>query len=171
MRVSLIAAMAANRVIGRDNGLPWYLPPDLKRFKALTMGHVLVMGRRTYDSVGQPLPGRTNLVVTRQEGWTAPGVVVARSLPAAIEEARRRGESELFIAGGAEVYRQALPLADRIYLTRIEADFAGDARFPEIPAAEWRLAESEGHPLAGTPPVPFRFEVWERIAPAAPDRE
>lgn len=162
MRVSLIAALTANRAIGRDNALPWYVPADLKRFKTLTMGHTLVMGRRTFDSVGEPLPGRTNLVVTRQEGWAAPGVTVVHSLPEALETARRAGEEELFIAGGAEIYRLALPLADRLYLTRLETEIEGDAFFPELPPGAWRLTESEPHPATHAVPFAFRFEVWER---------
>jgi|HubBroStandDraft_3_1064219.scaffolds.fasta_scaffold25548_2 dihydrofolate reductase len=144
-RLSLIAAMAANRVIGAGNALPWRLPADLRRFKRLTMGACLVMGRRTWESIGRPLPGRTTVVVSRRPGYAAPGALVAHSLPAALDAARRAGEGETFVAGGAEVYRQTLALADRLYLTVIHRDFAGDALFPAFDPAGWRLIEAERH--------------------------
>ncbi|HEX6864402.1 MAG TPA: dihydrofolate reductase, partial [Thermoanaerobaculia bacterium] len=114
MKISLIAALARNRVIGRDNRLPWRLPPDLRRFKQLTMGHTLLVGRKTFESIGRPLPGRSMLVVSRQEGYSPEGVRVARSVQEALDLARAGGETELFVAGGAEIYRQTLPVADRL---------------------------------------------------------
>ncbi|MFL6195897.1 MAG: dihydrofolate reductase [Thermoanaerobaculia bacterium] len=155
MKVSLIAAMASNRTIGVDNRLPWRLPKDLKRFKDLTMGHALVMGRKTYDSVGHPLPGRTTIVITRQPDWRRKGVLVAHTLEDAL--ALAEGD-EVFVAGGEEVFRHALDRADRIYLTRIEKEFPGDTIFPEFEGPAWRLAEREEH--GGE--VPFAFELWER---------
>jgi dihydrofolate reductase len=133
--IALIAAMARDRVIGRGNALPWHVPADLRFFRKMTLGHPVVMGRRTFDSVGKPLPGRLNLVVTRQKDWSYPGVEVFGSVDAALdralEDARRRGLKEAFVAGGGEIYVEALGRADRIYLTRIDLEVAGgDAWFP-----------------------------------------
>jgi dihydrofolate reductase len=161
--VALIAAVAANGVIGRDNRLPWRLPADLRRFKELTMGHALVMGRRTYESIGRPLPGRVTVVLTRDPAFMAPpGALAARSLEEALAAAAAAtpGAGEVFVAGGAEVYAQALPRADRLYLTRVEAEVEGDARFPDLDPARWRLAAAERLDLG---PPSCRFEVWERI--------
>src|SRR5437867_8251794 len=132
MTLSIIAAMARNRVIGRDNRLPWHLPADLARFKQLTMGHWLLVGRKTYDSIGRPLPGRTIVVITRNKGFTAKGVLVAYSLAEAV---RMAAGDEVFVAGGAQIYQQALPLARRMYLTILDQDFEGDAFFPDFDPA------------------------------------
>jgi dihydrofolate reductase len=121
MIVSLIAAVSDNGVIGLDGSIPWRLPADLKLFKQLTMGHTLILGRKTYQSIGRPLPGRKMVVLTRQLGFTAPGCHIAPSLEQALDTARAEGETEAFIGGGAVVYAQALPLADRIYLSRVHA--------------------------------------------------
>jgi dihydrofolate reductase len=159
MTLSAIVAMAANRCIGRDNTLPWRLPADLKRFKQLTLGHTLVMGRKTYESIGRPLPGRTMVVVTRQRDYTPEGVRVAHSLELALELAR--GDDEVFIAGGADLYRQALPQVRRLYLTRIDREYAGDTFFPELDLSGWRLLAEEHHPATPTEP-PFSFLTYER---------
>jgi dihydrofolate reductase len=132
--------MARNHVIGRDNGLPWRLPADLQRFKAVTMGKPVLMGRKTYESIGKPLPGRTNLVLTRDSGWRAPGVVVVHSIDEAL-----RGE-ELAGIGGAEIFQLLIPLATRIHLTRIEADIPGDTVFPPLDYSEW--VETDSRSLA-----------------------
>ena len=163
MRLSLIAAMAADGVIGRDNSLPWHLPPDLRRFKQLTMGHVLLMGRRTFESIGQPLPGRKTIVLSRQVGWAPPDVKVAPSLKEALELAEREsgGAGEIFVVGGAEIYRQTLKAADRLYLTRIEAEIPGDAWFPSFDTQAWGLVEEERHLPGDEAPFPYRFETWE----------
>lgn len=162
MRISLIAAMARNRVIGRDNRLPWRLPADLRRFKELTMGHALLVGRKTFESIGRPLPGRRMLVVSRREGYAPGGVRVARSVQEALDLARAEGEAELFVGGGAEVYRQTLPVADRLHLTRIEEDVPGDAYFPEFDETEWRLVDREDHEPCGEVPFAWSFQVYER---------
>lgn len=162
MRITLIAAIASNRVIGEDNDVPWKLPPDLRRFKRLTMGHILLMGRKTYDSVGRPLPGRTNLVVSRQEAYAPKGVHVARSVEEALAWARQAGESELFVAGGAEIYRQTLPVADRLQLTRIQEEFPGDAYFPEYDETDWVLVEREDHGPGDGAPFGYSFQVFDR---------
>lgn len=146
-RLSALVAMAKNRVIGCNNALPWHLPPDLKHFKSLTMGHPIIMGRKTYESIGRPLPGRISIIVTRQAGYQVSGAIVVGSLAQALQAARRKGnehadlgsaaDGETFIIGGAEIFRQALPLCDRIYITEIQADFAGDILFPEFNLEEW----------------------------------
>ncbi|MBM4180575.1 MAG: dihydrofolate reductase [Betaproteobacteria bacterium] len=133
--LSVIAAMARNRVIGVNNTLPWRLPEDLKHFKALTMGHPIIMGRKTFESIGKPLPGRTTVIVTRDSGYRVEGCLTATSIDAAI--AACAGEPEIFFVGGAELYAQVLPRADRLYLTEIQADYAGDAWFPAFDRDAW----------------------------------
>lgn len=162
MRISLIVAMARNRVIGRDNRLPWRLPADLRRFKELTMGHTLLVGRKTFESIGRPLPGRKMLVVSRREGYAPEGVRVAHSVQEALDLARAEGEPELFVGGGAEIYRQTLPVADRLHLTRIEEDVPGDAYFPEFDETEWRLVDREDHGPSEEAPFAWSFQVYER---------
>ncbi len=159
-RVSLIVAMAKNRVIGIDNTLPWHLPADLKHFKALTMGHHIVMGRKTYESIGKPLPGRTSVVVTRNAGYSAPGVTAVNSLPAAISACG--DDDEIFVIGGAELYLQAITLADRIYLTEIGADIHGDAYFPEINLGEWQEVSRETHLQPEPQPLQYHFVIYNR---------
>jgi dihydrofolate reductase len=159
MRRSLIVAAAENGVIGVDNRLPWRLPADLRRFRRLTMGHHIIMGRKTYESIGRALPGRITVVLTRTAGFDVPGVIVARSLDDAFLQAAARGESEAFVCGGADVYAQALPQCERAYLTVVERQYTGDAVFPGLDSVEWVLSESEPHSEAEPP---FRFETWER---------
>ena len=158
MTVTLIAAVGANRAIGRDNGMPWHLPEDLAHFKRTTLGHTLVMGRRTYDSIGRTLPGRTTVVVTRQAGWSAPGVLVAHSLEQALEMA---DGGEVFVAGGGEIYAQALPVADAMVLTEVEQSPEAEVFFPEVDTADWREVCRE--PRDG-----FSFVTYERVAAPAP---
>lgn len=165
-KISLIVAMAANRVIGRDNALPWRLPADLRRFKQVTMGHTLVMGRKTYDSIGRPLPGRRTVVVTRQPGWSpqgakeTDGVQVVPSLDDALATAS--GESEVFVAGGGEMFRAILPRADRIHLTRIDAEISGDTTFPEFDPTAWKIVEEEHHEPDAENPFPYTFQILDR---------
>ena len=160
MRITLIAAMAANRAIGLDNRLPWRLPADQRRFKRLTMGHPMIMGRRTFDSIGGvPLPGRPTIVVTRDPRWSAPGVEVAHSVDEALD--RARGD-EVFVAGGEEIFRLALPRADRIQLTRIDQDFPGDTFFPEIDESDWETVEREDHGPTAETPFAYSFLVMDR---------
>ena len=141
--LALIAARARNGVIGLDNRMPWYLPEDLAYFKRVTLGKPVVMGRKTFESIGRPLPGRLNIVVTRNPGWQAAGVQVAHSLDAALVLAAAAVPEEIMLIGGAELYRQALPQADVLYLTEIDAEFAGDAFFPEVDLARWRIDREE----------------------------
>jgi len=140
-RVSLLVAMARNRVIGAQGRLPWHIPADLKRFKALTMGHHIVMGRKTFESIGRLLPGRTTVILTRQPAYRVPGAIVVRSLDEALEECH--GDDEIFVIGGGELYREALPRADRIYLTEVDGEFAGDTYFPQLDRNQWQERDSE----------------------------
>jgi dihydrofolate reductase len=169
-RISLISAMARNRSIGIDNRLPWHLPADLKRFKALTMGHPMILGRRTFDSIGgRPLPGRPTIVVTRRTDWPAPGATVAHTLDEALERARELDPEEVFVGGGEEIFRLALDgdRADRIHLTVIEQDFPGDTFFPEIDERSWRLTWREDHPGTDKAPFDFSFRIYDRAREGA----
>ncbi|MCG8995795.1 dihydrofolate reductase [Laribacter hongkongensis] len=141
--LALIAARARNGVIGLDNRMPWHLPEDLAYFKHVTLGKPVVMGRKTFESIGRPLPGRLNIVVTRNPDWQAAGIQVAHSLDAALALAAAAAPEEIMLIGGAELYRQALPQADVLYLTEIDAEFAGDAFFPEVDLARWRIDREE----------------------------
>jgi len=158
-RLALIAAVAANGVIGSDNALPWRLPEDLKRFKALTLGHPVIMGRKTFESIGRPLPGRRNLVITRNAGYRADGCEVLDSLEAALA-ACAGSTDEVFVIGGAQIYAEALPLAQRLYLTEIRRDYPGDARFPEWSRAQWKEVARERR--CGEDGLPYDFADYER---------
>jgi len=153
--------MARNRVIGRNNALPWHLPADLIRFKSLTMGHAVILGRKTFDAIGKPLPGRRWIVLTRDRGWRHPGVDLAHDLDQALLGVA--GDAEVFVAGGAEVYAQALARADRIYLTVIHAEIEGDARFPELEPTEWTLVEDQRHEADERHAFPYSFRRYERV--------
>jgi dihydrofolate reductase len=163
--VTIVAAVARNGVIGVDGGLPWRLPDELQRFKELTLGHVLVMGRRTYESIGHPLPGRTTVVVTRQHDWEAgsEAVIVAHGVSEAIRAATALHD-EVFVVGGAQVYADALPLADRLELTLVDAEPDGDTRFPEVDWSLWREVRRE--PGDGWTAVTYERE-GRRGAPVA----
>ncbi len=163
MRISLIAAVADNGVIGDGNDIPWHLPEDFRRFKQTTMGHHLVMGRKTWDSIGRALPGRTTIVVSRGRPELPEGVLLCGSLEDAIETARERGEDEVFIAGGAEIYRRALPRADRLHLTRVHAEPAGDTHFPEWSAEDWQLVSETHHGVDESHRVSCDFQVYDRV--------
>ena len=157
--------MDHNRVIGKDGGLPWRLPDDLQHFKALTMGHPVVMGRKTYESIGRPLPKRRNFVLTRRAGWGADGVETAGG----VEELRAliRDEKRVFVMGGEAVYAAFLPVADRLYLTQVDTEVRnGDARFPDWPAERFRLLSREPHPVDERHPHAFVFEEYAKIDPA-----
>lgn len=165
MRISIIAALTTNNVIGRNNDLPWHLSTDLKRLKAVTMGHHMIMGRRTFDSIGRQLPGRTMVVITRQPDLPAGGVIVVHSLEEAVQRAREAGETEAFIAGGAEIYAQSIHRADRMYLTRIHAEIEGDVFFPEFDdVSEWKLADAEHFEADEKNDYPFSFLTYDRVA-------
>lgn len=140
MTLSIIAALGRNRAIGYQNQLPWRLPADLQRFKQLTMGHHLLMGRKTFESIGRPLPGRTSIIITRQLDYEAEGCLIAHSLDDAIALAKSRGEQEAFVIGGADIYAQALSVADRMYLTFVEAEPEADAFFPTFDESDWEVS-------------------------------
>jgi dihydrofolate reductase len=156
MKISLIAAMARNRIIGHDGALPWHLPADLQWFKRHTMGHTLLMGRRTFETMGRPLPGRRTIIVSRNPDYLAPGCIVATDIPAAVAAARPA--EQLFICGGGEIYRQTLELAQRIYLTELELDVTGDTFFPEFSENEFEIISQERH----TRPFNYRFSIFHR---------
>jgi dihydrofolate reductase len=141
--LSLIVAFAKHQVIGLNNTLPWHLPEDLKRFRALTMGHHIIMGRKTYESLGRLLPGRTTIIVTRNQDYKVEGALIAHSLQAALVLAS--GDAEPFVIGGAELYKEGLKLANKLYITEVHADFVGDAFLPEIDLSHWSLSEKKDH--------------------------
>jgi dihydrofolate reductase len=163
----LVAAVAENGVIGRDGGLPWRLASDLRRFRAITLGHPVVMGRKTYAAIGKPLPGRTNIVITRDTAFAARGVIVAPSVEAALTVARgdalRRGVRHIMIIGGGELYRQTIGRACRLELTRVHARPAGDSAFPAIDLAQWRETERCEFPAGPDDDGPFTALAYERI--------
>jgi dihydrofolate reductase len=159
-RISVIAALAKNRVIGIENRLPWRLPEDLAHFKALTLNHPILMGRKTFESLGRPLPGRTNIVITRNPNYCKDGCLVAASLPAAI--ALCKDADELFVIGGAELYAQAIPLADRLYLTEVDVEVEGDAWFPDYDKAAFREASRATQRGEKGDALTFDFVVYER---------
>lgn len=159
--IVVVAAVARNRVIGSAGDLPWRLPADMRRFKAITLGKPMVMGRKTFDSIGRPLPGRRTIVVTRDPAWAAEGVETAPSLEAALALAGTGDPEEIVIAGGGEIYAQALPLADRMRLTWVEAEPEGDAMFPAFDAADWQETARERHPAEDGRPA-FDFVDYVR---------
>jgi dihydrofolate reductase len=159
-RVNLIVARSRNGVIGRDGALPWRLPEDLAFFKRTTMGHPIVMGRRTWESIGRPLPGRRNIVVSRRADYTAAGAEVAPSLDEALRLCA--GSAELFVIGGAQLYAEALARADRLIVTEIDADFDGDTRWPAPDPAQWREAAREHLPPAGERQFGLDFVIYQR---------
>jgi len=165
--ISLIVAMAQNGVIGRDNALPWRLPEDLKRFKEFTLGKPILMGRKTFEAIGRPLPGRANLVLTRDHDWRAPGVIPVHSVEEALLQTRTC--DELVAIGGAEIYRLLLPLARRIYLTHVHADVPGDTYFPAFDPAQWDDVELHTQPADERHAYPLTFVTLERrYSPASP---
>ena len=165
MKASIIVAAAENGVIGRNNQLPWRLRADLRRFKELTMGHAIIMGRKTYESIGRPLPGRRMIVITGQAGYAALGAAIVPDFGEAITEADKHGETEAFVIGGAAVFEQALLIAERLYLTRVHAFVEGDVYFPPLDPAAWRLLESQPHDADEKNEFPFTFERYERVLP------
>ena len=162
---SLIAALGENRVIGVDNSMPWHLPGDFKYFKATTLGRPIIMGRKTWDSLGRPLPGRLNLVVSRQTDLQLEGAEVFASLDAAVARAQQwaheQGVDEVMLIGGAQLYTQGLAQADRLYLTRVALSPEGDAWFPEFDQVQWKLVSNTENPAVEDKPA-YNFEVWER---------
>ena len=153
--------MARNRVIGANGGIPWRLPDELKLFKSITMGHHMIMGRKTWESIGRLLPGRSTVVVTRQTGYRVPGAVVAHTLQEAIQACG--GDTEIFVIGGAELFQSALPLANRLYLTTVEAEIPGDTYMPAFDTGEWRVVSARSHAADGSHSYPYHHAVHERV--------
>ena len=160
MIISLIAAMDRNRIIGKNNALPWSMPADLKHFRDLTRGKPIIMGRKTFESIGRPLPDRINIIITRDQAYRAPGCVVVHTTDAALQAA---GDApEVMVIGGGEIFSMFLGRSERMYLTYIDADFEGDARFPKYAADEWQETEREPHDADTTNPHPYTFVILER---------
>lgn len=160
--ISAIVAVAKNGVIGKEGGLPWYLPAELARFKEVTMGHPIIMGRKTHESIGRALPGRTNIIVTRNSTFHVEGCIVVGSLNRALEAAKKaEGNEEIFIIGGVNVYEQAMPLADRLYLTKVHANIPGDKIFRYNPS-DWREISCEKHSADESNQYNFEFTILER---------
>ena len=161
MKLSVIVAVSSNHVIGYKNQLPWRLPADLKYFKQVTMGHPIVMGRKTYESIGRPLPGRTNIIITRQENYEVQNCIVVHSFEEAMSLCRE--EDEVFIIGGAEIILQSIQLVDKIYLTRISGVFAGDTFFPEIDHTQWSEIQRQDFEPDEKNAWPYSFIIYERV--------
>ncbi len=162
MIISQIAAMSRNRVIGRDNTLPWHMPDDLAYFFRITKGHHIIMGRRNYEANGKALPGRVNIVVTRNRDYHAPGCIVVHSVQEALDYARKQEEKEAFIVGGGALYAATLDLTDRIYLTLIDAYVEGDTFFPEPDPRQWQVVSEEFHPADDRNPYNYTFYIFNR---------
>ena len=166
MRTALMVAMSLNRVIGRNNALPWYLPEDLRYFKQVTYGKPVVMGRRTHESIGRPLPGRQNLVITRDPEWHRDGVTVVHSLGEAMARAEAQafidGAEELVVIGGSQIYAEALPLVDRLYMTEVHAEVEGDTFFPEVNWDRWQETFREDLPATDNNPFAYSLVTYDR---------
>lgn len=162
--LSLLVVMSSNRVIGRNNQLPWYLPEDLKHFKALTMGHPIIMGRKTHESIGRILPGRTNIIISRKKNYIVPGAIVVDSIQGALTagDGIEVSETQIFVIGGEEIFHQTLPLSHRIYLTEIQKQFEGDTFFPELNPNEWHETERSKHFSSGDEPLEYHFVILDR---------
>jgi len=161
--ISAIVAMSENRVIGNGNHLPWHLPADLKHFKTLTTGHPILMGRKTYESIGRPLPNRTNIIMTRNTLFQAPGCMVVTSIDEALIHANDVGSNEIFVIGGAEIYKQLLSKITRIYMTVVHAKLDGDAFFPELNFSEWNEVEKLKHEADAENEYAYSFIMLEKI--------
>ena len=162
MKISMIAAMAHDRVIGKDNQMPWYLPADLAHFKRVTLGKPVLMGRKTFESIGRPLPGRRNLVISRNPDYQAEGIEVVGSVEAALALLAGSSVEELMVIGGGHLYAEMLPSADCLYLTQIDLAVEGDTRFPAFDDGQWQRVDCESHPADEKNPHPYSFETWQR---------
>ena len=162
MQLKMILAMDLDGCIGKANGLPWRLRSDMLRFKRLTMGHHLIMGRNTYESIGRLLPGRTTIIMTRNANYSVEGALIAGDLPQALAVAKAAGDDEVFVVGGGQVYQHALPHAQRIYATRIHTQLSGDTFFPEVDWGRWQLTESTTHPADSKNDYAYSFEDYQR---------
>ncbi|MCA6449396.1 MAG: dihydrofolate reductase [Chitinophagaceae bacterium] len=163
MKVSLVVAAAKNNAIGKDNRLLWSLPNDMKFFKSTTWAMPVLMGRKTYESLGKPLQGRLNIVITRQHHWQPEGVIVVHSLAEAMEAAKKAHYKEVFVIGGGEIYKEALPVASKIYLTRVDTAPDADTYFPDIDPEQWQLTSEQPFMPDAKHAFAYHFQVWERI--------
>lgn len=162
MKISIIVAVAKNNLIGKKNSLPWYLPADLKHFKAITMGHYILMGQNTYASIGKPLPGRSTIILSNDPDYKQVGCVVVNTPEEAIKTAEKSGEKEFMICGGGQVYKTFLPLAHKIYLTRVHHKFDGDIFFPKLNIKEWKVISEESHEPDEKNPFAYDFLILEK---------
>lgn len=162
MTLSIIVAASENNVIGINNHLPWHLPVDMKYFKDTTMGKPIVMGRKSFEELGRVLPGRPNIMITRRPEYPVEGLHIVSSLEAGIEKAKTFGTEEIFITGGGEIFKMALPIVDRLYLTRVHAEVTGDTYFPEFDPRGWKLVKNERHEKDEKHQYALTFQVWER---------
>jgi dihydrofolate reductase len=163
MTISAIVATAKNGIIGKDNEIPWYLPADFAYFKRVTLNHHIIMGRNCYESIGRPLPKRTNIIVTRNPFYIASGCIMVHSITEGLQIAQQNEETEAFIIGGGEIYKQTMHLLDKIYLTEVDLDTEGDVFFPELNPTEWRLISEEKHLKDEKNDWNFTFKIFERI--------
>jgi len=162
MIVSAIVATAKNNVIGKDNNIPWYLPDDLKYFKAKTLNHHVIMGRKSYESIGHPLPKRTNIIVTRNPFFIASNCLVVHTVEDGLEIARKNNEEEVFILGGAQIYELSIPYLDRLYITEIDLEVEGDTFFPQLNMDEWKLVSEDPRKANGKNEHDYNFKIFER---------
>lgn len=163
MTISFVVAAATNNTIGKDGKMPWHLPNDMKHFKNVTWGMPVVMGRKTFESLGKVLPGRKNIVITRQSGWKMPGTVAVKSIDDAFFVAKQTDAKEIMVIGGGEIYKALFDKAKRIYMTRVEAEPEGDTFFPSIDPKNWHLVSQKNHEADEKNPYNYSFQVWERI--------
>jgi len=163
MKVSIVAAVAENGVIGNKNKIPWLLPSDLKHFREITMDHHIVMGRKTHESIGRVLSGRTNIVITRNRNYKSKGCIVVHTLDEALKLTRKAKEKEAMVIGGGQIYIQAMSLADRIYLTRVKANVAGDTYFPKIESSKWKEINCEQYPADDKNQYPYELCILEKV--------
>lgn len=162
MTISFVVAASTNNAIGKNNQLMWNLPNDMKFFKNVTWAMPVLMGRKTFESLGKPLQGRLNIVITRQTGWQPDGTVVVHSLQDAIKAAKTADYREAFIIGGGEIFKESMPVADKIYLTRVDAELEGDAFFPVIDSTKWQLSSEQSFPADAKHAYAYHFQLWER---------
>ena len=162
MLISIISAVSDNNVIGKTNSLPWYLPADLKHFKDVTMGHIIIMGQKTHESIGRALPGRTNIVLTFDNDFKAEGCIITTSIEEALRVASAKNEDEVFIIGGASVYKQFMEIADKLYITRIHYKFDGDVYFPKIDEKKWKIVSIDKHKKDSKNAYDYTFKVYQK---------
>jgi len=167
MVISLVVAASENNVIGKNNKLLWTLPNDMKFFKNVTWAMPVIMGRKTFESLGKPLTGRTNIVITRQADWKKEGTIVVKSLDEAIKQAADTDAKEAFVIGGGEIYKEAIPIADRVYITRVHTTVEGDTSFPELEDKDWKLFSSMDFDADAKHAYAYTFQVWDRKTDAA----